>query len=168
MTTSTATPAHSSASDEWATPPDTFATLDAEWGPFTLDACASQGMAKVPNHFGLDHPDHARRDALDVDWCDAAGPGGAVWCNPPYSRKLFPSFLRKAAATADSGTRVVLLFPSMKTGNRAFQDVVVPRLAAGTARVVFLPGRLHFVQPDGHTGAAPSPSLVVVLDPPSR
>ena len=164
MTTTTHTqPQHSSASDEWGTPPEVFAELDRQHGPFTLDACASNGMAKVATHYGLDHPDPAWRDALARDWAADAGPDGVVWCNPPYSRDLFPEFLRKADETARAGTRVVLLFPSMKTGNAAFQQHVVPHLEAGTGRVVFWPGRLRFIQPSGKTGSAPSPSLVVIL-----
>jgi len=165
MSTTHPSPAHSSSSDEWATPPETFAALDQRYGPFTLDACASNGMSKVANHYGLDHSDERRRDALAADWATDAGPGGVVWCNPPYSRGLFADFLRKAAATADAGTRVVLLFPTMKTGNQVFQEVVVPRLDIGTARIEFLAGRLHFTKPDGTTGPAPCPSLVVVLEP---
>jgi len=155
---------HSSASDEWGTPQGLFDELDAEHGPCTLDACASNGMAKVPNRYGLDHPDPARRDALAADWAaDAAG--GAVWCNPPYSRDLFPAFLAKAAETADAGTRVVLLFPSVKSGTKAFQECIARRVDAGRARVVFRPGRVSFVTPAGKTGPAPSPSLVVILEP---
>lgn len=155
---------HSSASDEWGTPPELVAQLARRYGPFVLDACASNGMEKCPAYYGLDHPDPTRRNALDRDWAADAG-DGAVWCNPPYSRKLFPAFLRKAAETADAGVRVVLLFPSVKSGTAAFQEHIAPRLAAGRATVEFLPGRVKFVQPSGKTGPAPSPSLVVVLNP---
>lgn len=153
---------HSSASDEWGTPPDLFAELDRRFGPFTLDACASNGMAKVRRRYGLDHPDPSWRNALARDWAADAG-RGAVWCNPPYSRELFPEFLRKADETARAGTRVVMLFPSVKSGTKAFQEHVVPHLAAGSGQVVFWPGRVRFITPTGQTGPAPSPSLVVVL-----
>jgi hypothetical protein len=41
----------SSRTCEWATPPDLFARLDAEHGPFTLDACATPENAKCPRYF---------------------------------------------------------------------------------------------------------------------
>ncbi len=154
---------HSSNSDEWGTPISLFRELDRLYGPFALDACASGGLAKLGNYYGLDHPDPLRRDALQRDWTVDAF-GGAVWLNPPYSRTLFPRFLRKADETARDGTRVVLLFPSMKTGTSAFQTYILPHLATGAGTIRFLPGRVSFECPGRPAGPAPSPSLVVVLN----
>lgn len=66
---------HSSKSDEWRTPQQLFEELDRQHGPFTLDACASNGMAKCSTYYGLDHPDPERRDALTRDWASDAGTG---------------------------------------------------------------------------------------------
>jgi hypothetical protein len=41
----------SSRSDEWATPPELFAELDARHGPFDLDPCATAENAKCARHF---------------------------------------------------------------------------------------------------------------------
>ena len=41
---------YSSRSEEWATPPNFFASLDAEFG-FTLDPCATRQNAKCRNFY---------------------------------------------------------------------------------------------------------------------
>jgi len=51
----------SRASDEWETPPDLFATLDAEFH-FTLDAAASARNRKCKNYFS------EMEDGLKREW----------------------------------------------------------------------------------------------------
>jgi hypothetical protein len=65
----------------------------ARW-PLTLDAAACGNNTLVPGYLGPDHPDPARRDALEFeDWAGLAG-GGVVWLNPPYVPvDTLPSFL---------------------------------------------------------------------------
>jgi hypothetical protein len=41
----------SSRTDEWSTPPDLFAEIDAEFGPLGLDVCATPENAKCPRYF---------------------------------------------------------------------------------------------------------------------
>lgn len=53
---------------KWATPPDLYAKLDAEFG-FTLDPCP------------IDWEPETHPDGLALDWS-----GQRVYCNPPYGR----------------------------------------------------------------------------------
>src|SRR5262245_5080618 len=64
----------SSKTCEWPTNPETFAKLDAEFGPFTLDPCATAENAKCPTYFTR------AEDGLKQTWT------GRVFMNPPYGR----------------------------------------------------------------------------------
>jgi phage N-6-adenine-methyltransferase len=135
----------SSRTGEWATPPGLFARLDAEHGPFTLDACATADNAKCAAYFSPE------RDGLAQRW------SGRVWCNPPYGRAI-GAWVRKARESAESGEAelAVLLLP-VRTDTRWWQWHCTP--AAG-AEVTYLPGRVRFV---GAASGAPFPSAVVVF-----
>lgn len=52
---------YSSKSDEWATPPETFDELNAEFG-FTLDPCSTDVNCKCEKHFTQ------KDDGLSKDW----------------------------------------------------------------------------------------------------
>lgn len=77
----------SSVSDEWATPAETYAALDAEFG-FADDACPLAGEA----------------NGLMREW------KSPCFVNPPYSDIL--PWMEKAKLEADAGKTVVLLVPS--------------------------------------------------------
>lgn len=77
----------SSASDEWATPTETYRALDAEFG-FIDDACP----------FGGD------RNGLMREW------GSPCFVNPPYSD--IEPWMEKAMLESKSGKTVVCLVPS--------------------------------------------------------
>ena len=77
----------SSASDEWATPTETFRALDAEF-KFADDACPLGGD----------------RNGLLREW------SSPCFVNPPYS-DIYP-WMEKAKIEADAGKTVVLLVPS--------------------------------------------------------
>ena len=51
----------STGKDDWETPPDFFAKLDAEFN-FTLDACAEQATAKCKSYFTKE------QNALQQKW----------------------------------------------------------------------------------------------------
>ena len=137
--TAEAVPAHlSSKSDNWPTPVDFFAALDAEFG-FVLDVCASTTNHKANSFYALDHPDEARRDGLAADWAaDSARLGGAAWMNPPYGRPI-SAWMAKAHAAARAGATVVTLVP-VRADTTWWHEHV---LATG-AEVRYVRGRLTF------------------------
>jgi phage N-6-adenine-methyltransferase len=92
---------HSSRSDDWATPPDLFALLDAEFG-FTLDVCASASNAKCPAYF------REEDDGLAQPWT------GRVFMNPPYGRsggdgRTIDDWMRKAWESVQGGTAEIVV-----------------------------------------------------------
>jgi site-specific DNA-methyltransferase (adenine-specific) len=149
----------SRASDEWETPPDVFAALDAEFR-FGLDVAATATNRKTPLYLGPDRAD-AWTDALVVNWTQAAA-GTACFMNPPYSRCR--PFIAKAATEARCGTVIVALVPA-RTDTHWWHDHVwdAQRHAPRTGvEVRFLRGRLKF---SGMPTGAPFPSVVVVFRP---
>lgn len=105
----------SSASEEWATPADVYAELDAEFH-FNFDPC--------PLRRGQDGT-----APLFVKWR-----GKRVFCNPPYGPGLRP-FLERAQEADVS----VFLIPA-RTDTRWFHEIVLPR----AAEIRFIKGRLKF------------------------
>lgn len=80
----------SSATDNWATPSDFFAKVDAKYGPFDLDVCADTENAKAGRFFNRE------MDGLKQDWA------GKVWMNPPYGRGI-KAWVKKASESARGG-----------------------------------------------------------------
>ena len=113
----------SSASDQWATPKEVYAELDAEFG-FTYDPCPLWDGGLVS-------------DGLMADW------GEVTFCNPPYSGIAI--WVKKAWQEAQKGRTVVLLIPS-RTDTRWWHDYVMT-----ATEIRFIKGRLKFG--DATTGA---------------
>ena len=67
---------YSSATDDWATPPELFAQINRRYGPFDLDVCASAGNTKCERFYSPD------QDGLQQPW------QGVCWMNPPYGRTI--------------------------------------------------------------------------------
>jgi site-specific DNA-methyltransferase (adenine-specific) len=132
----------SSKTDEWPTPPELFAQLDAQYGPFTLDPCAGADNAKCPAYFTRE------QDGLAQRWA------GRVFMNPPYGRPI-RAWMRKALESVQSGDAelVVCLVP-VRTGSAWWQSY------ATRGEITYLPGRLKFV---GSKNSAPFDSAVVVF-----
>lgn len=130
----------SSRSDEWATPPELFARLDAEFG-FGLDVCALPHNAKCRRFFTPEV------DGLRQRW------EGVCWMNPPYGRQI-ATWVRMAYEASLYGATVVALLPA-RTDTRWWHDYV-----ANADEVRFLRGRVKFV---GARSGAPFPSAVVVF-----
>lgn len=130
----------SSVSDEWATPQDVFDALDREFGPFTLDPCATPENAKCERYFT------AKENGLNQPW------GGVVFCNPPYGREI-GEWVKKAHAASCRGATVVCLLPA-RTDTAWWHDY------AAKGEVRFIRGRLRF---GGHAKDAPFPSAVVIF-----
>ncbi len=131
-----------SRSCEWATPPELFAALAAEFGPFDLDVCATAENAKCARYFTR------AQDGLRQRWA------GRVWMNPPYGRAI-GLWVSKARQAAESGEAelVVCLLPA-RVDTRWWHQ----HAARGETR--FLPGRVRF---GGAKNSAPFPSAVVVF-----
>jgi hypothetical protein len=105
----------SSKSDHWATPPDFYAKLDAEFA-FTFDPCPL--MSDV--------------DGVKARWT------GRVFCNPPYS--AIDRFLAKGLwhLSQNDCELVVYLIPA-RTDTAWFHDYCY-----GKAEIRFVRGRLKF------------------------
>ena len=89
----------SSATTHWATPPDVYAALDAEFH-FDDDPCPLHGEG-----------------GLDREW------GQSVFVNPPYGREIVP-WLKKAYEESLKGKTVVCLIPS-RTDTRWWHEYVM-------------------------------------------
>ena len=134
---------------DYCTPQAFFDALNREFR-FTLDAAATAKSAKCPAYYTPE------TDGLSSPW-NLAG-GGAVFCNPPYGRKI-GQWVRKAYEEAKRGTTVVLLIPA-RTDTTYFHDYIY-----GKAEIRFIRGRLRFTDEEGNAYApAPFPSMVVIYN----
>lgn len=136
----------SSASNEWATPQPLFDVLNEEFH-FGLDTAASGLNHKTPIYFS------EAQDALTQSWL---GNKGAVWCNPPYGREI-GKWVQKAWSSSQEGkTTVVLTFA--RTDTKWWHE-----WAMKADEMRFIQGRVHFVRPDGTSGPAPAPSVLLIF-----
>jgi phage N-6-adenine-methyltransferase len=150
----------SSGKDDWATPWDFYNRLCKEFH-ITLDVAANFENQKCGNYFGPDHFSEGRRDALSVDWSRFAD---SCWMNPPYSKRLQPAFIRKAALERTRGVLTVALLPA-RTDTKVFHECIYDAASwqpREGVEIRLLPGRLKF---GGATSGAPFPSMVVVFRP---
>lgn len=171
-------PASPSESDEWSTPLDFFQMLDGMFGPFTIDATASDLNHRVATYLTKQHD----TPTLHVH------SSHVVWMNPPYSRGNLARFMRWALReVAGDGAHTVCCLVPAHTCEKWFQRNVLhpdPALVGvphGTAwdneffwqyfakvgiGLHFPAGRLRFVEAGGKTGAARFSSAVVVYQRP--
>lgn len=138
----------SSNTDEWQTPPDLFARLDAQYH-FTLDPCCTKTSAKCAKYFT------AEDDGLTQSWA-----GHRVFCNPPYSRGKQYKWIKKAYEESLKGVLVVCLIPA-RTDVKFFYDYCTK-----ASEIIFITGRVKFIE-NGKTNGnnAPFPSCIVVFSP---
>ena len=131
---------------DWETPPDLFADLEAEFGPFDLDVAATAATAKTARYFTPED------DGLAQMWL------GTCWCNPPYRRQI-GRWIAKAHAEAEAGNATTVLLIPSRTDTAYWHEHVVK---ADIVR--FLRGRVKFWR-DGEPMKvnAPFPSAVVVF-----
>jgi site-specific DNA-methyltransferase (adenine-specific) len=116
--------------DDWATPPEFIATLEAEFGTFDLDPCATDETAKARNYFTREE------DGLQQDW------SGLVFVNPPYSNVV--PWVEKAIAECRAERACSLLLLPNNTDTAWFHDLVLRWCS-----VRFLRGRIAFLGYDG-------------------
>jgi len=126
--------------ENWETPQDLFDKLDHMFS-FELDVCASPENAKVSKYYTK------QQNSLSLPW------SRRNWMNPPYGRTI-GEWCCKASEVADGGGLTVALLPA-RVDTKWFHDYCT------RWHVVFLRGRLKFRLPDGKTGSAPFPSMIV-------
>jgi len=101
--------------DNWSTPPELYSALYNEFN-FDFDPC----------------PLNAEFDGLNIGW------GKSNFINPPYSRKLKESFVRKAFEESKKGKICVMLLP-VSTSTKIFHEIILPN-----CEIRLLRGRVKF------------------------
>lgn len=139
--------------DDWETPPDLFAALDAEFA-FDTDVAASESNRLCLSYFTKEV------DALSIDWGHRR-----CWMNPPYGREI-RAWMAKALDASRKGALVVALVPA-RTDTRWWHESAM----LATERR-FIQGRLRFrcggvPIGDNSKGSAksPFPSAIVIFQP---
>jgi site-specific DNA-methyltransferase (adenine-specific) len=141
--------------DEWQTPPDFVAQLEAEFGAFDLDPCAREASAQAPLYYTKED------DGLAQPW------HGRVFVNPPYSapgpwvRKAIDEYYRSLASAEENtaSMSIILLLPAA-TDVGWFHDLVLPY-----ANVRFLRGRLRFLGWNGKPVGSPTAGSMIARIP---
>lgn len=141
----------SSATDDWATPQYLFDQLDAKYGPFMLDVCATDANKKCRFFF------NEEMDGLAQDWHSTFMHNNRVWMNPPYGRTI-GHWVEKAYRQSKRGCLVCCLLPA-RTDTRWFHDFIYNK---PNVTIEFVKGRLKFGKAKN---SAPFPSMVVVFHP---
>ena len=143
---------NSKKNDFW-TPEAVFEALNERFGPFTLDAAASEENHLVELFYDKE------MNSLEQEW------KGRVWCNPPYVKQedktTIKDWVEKAWKSVESGQadRVVLLIPAY-TSNMYWHETIFPN----ASHIVIFRGRLDFGGPNARAGgAARQPSVSVVF-----
>ncbi len=139
--------------NDMRTPKAIFDSINARFGPFTLDAAASEENALCDKYYDID------MDSLEQKW------EGKVWCNPPYSSKTshgIKPFVKKAFDSVQNGDAeiVVLLIRPTNCDTLMWHDWIFPH----ASHLIFFKGRLDFTGP-AHVkgGASRWPSVSVVF-----
>lgn len=90
--------------NDWETPQEVFAQLDARYGPFDVDVCADHRNTKCCLYFSM------ASNGLQQRWTALGARPTVAWCNPPYGRGQVTQWLAKADQEYnDIGTRTVML-----------------------------------------------------------
>lgn len=119
-------------SDDWATPQWLFDQLNAIYGPFLLDACASQSNAKCKLYYDK------FKNGLDRPWASK------TWLNPPFSKP--GPWLEKAIMETKHGNLTGALLPADHS-TKWYQKFI-----ATQTRVIIaerFPWRIKFDPPKG-------------------
>jgi phage N-6-adenine-methyltransferase len=133
-----------SASQEWATPDELFAPLEAEFH-FTLDVCADASNTRASHWLGESD------NGLICDWGE-----NTCWMNPPY--RQVGKWIKKAYEASRTGATVVCLVPA-RTNTVWWHDYCM------RGEVRFVRGRPKFA---GARHGLPQPLAVIVFRPPTQ
>lgn len=130
--------------DDWTTPPDLFAYLNENYGPFSIDPCASKDGARlpIPVQYTIDD------DGLRKSWLFNEHLITNVFVNPPYSEIAW--WVAKAIY---EDVDFCFLVPAHT--DTAWCD----SLYKNSHRLAFIKGRLRF---GNQKNSAPFPSAVFV------
>ena len=134
-------------SDDWRTPPEFFAAFRSRFD-LDLDVAASEANAMLPRYWTK------ADDALSKRWAEHSH---AIWCNPPYGRGMGRWLAKAVEAAEDGATVCVLTFA--RTDTRWWHDYAMQAKAWYLVR-----GRLSFAKPNGTSGPAPAPSVVLLFE----
>jgi phage N-6-adenine-methyltransferase len=121
--------------DDWNTPWHAVKDASALIGmPFTLDACAcDDATAKAVAFFTPE------QDALKQAWVPSER--GAVWCNPPFSRKA--EFLNHARQQSRWHKQTIVMMIPYEPCTQWWREYV-----SGVASIVYVPdGRYNYCDP---------------------
>lgn len=117
---------HKSGKDDWGTPQKLYDLLNAEFGPFDLDVCASDVNAKAPIWLS------PAQDALKTDWF------GRTFMNPPYSR-VGEFITQQCLQVQEGNVEVSVALVAARTDTKWFQMA-----SMFASEIRFLKGRLKF------------------------
>ena len=106
--------------DDWATPDYIYNELNNEFN-FDFDPC--------PLQHNLED-----WDGLEIEW------GNCNFINPPYSRKLKESFVKKSIEESKKGKICVLLLP-VSTSTILFYEYILPN----KKEIRFIKKRIKFI-----------------------
>lgn len=109
-------------SNNWATPKEFYDKLDKEFN-FDFDPCPLNENEITPE-----------KDGLLIDW------GISNFVNPPYSRDLKESFVKKAIQESKKGKVCVMLLP-VSTSTVLFHEHIKPN----AKEIRFVKGRIKFL-----------------------
>jgi site-specific DNA-methyltransferase (adenine-specific) len=132
--------------DEWTTPPEIIAALEAEFGPFDLDPCAREASAKGVFYYTKED------NGLLQPW------DGRVFVNPPYScPRLWVQKAWTEVQRSDGPTLIVMLLPTA-TDTNWFHEYCV-----GKAEIRFIKGRIKFYGWQGTPIGSPTGGSLFVI-----
>ncbi len=129
----------SSECDTWATPPELFRRLDAEFR-FTLDVCALPENTKCERFFTPND------DGLIQPW------DGVCWMNPPYGSAISMWMKKAYTEFLERRLTIVCLIPA-RTDTKWWHDYAMK------GEIRFIRRRIRFV---GGKSCAPFPSAIVI------
>ena len=127
-------------SNNWRTPKDFYDKLDSEFH-FDFDPCPFNAGEITPEN-----------DGLLIPW------GKRNFINPPYSRLLKESFVKRAISESKKGAVCVMLLP-VSTSTALFHDLIQPN----ALEIRFVRGRLYFVSDDPAKNGRPMYDSMVVV-----
>lgn len=131
---------------DFRTPMTIFDSLAHEYGPFDLDAAASEVNTLCGEYYDIES------DGLRSPWA------GKVWCNPPYDN--IESWIKKSVQEIKSGNceTVVLLIPAY-TDVAYYHEWIFPLCST----LVFFRSRLRFIGPFVRKGGVSRHASIAVV-----